>query len=120
MKLSFRARICLPIIAIVVLSFLVMGIALNVIFSREILKAAVDGAWNLSYRYGNFIKGKLDVASNVALAVSDTAVSLAEEDEGDKASAVIDYLTKVIQDNPSVFSVWTAYSVDAGFDGEFA
>jgi methyl-accepting chemotaxis protein len=110
---------CLPIIFVVIISFVVMGLTLNGLFRKEIVSLAIENAWNLSYRYVNFIKGKLDVAANVVLSISDAAVNFPEQ-EGDGAAASFDYLEKVVKNNIGIYSVWIAYVPGVGFDGEFS
>jgi methyl-accepting chemotaxis protein len=110
---------CLPIIFVVIISFVVMGGTLNGLFRKAIVNLAIENAWNLSYRYVNFIKGKLDVAANVVLSISDAAVNFPEQ-EGDGAAASFDYLEKVVKNNIGIYSVWIAYEPGIGFDGEFS
>jgi methyl-accepting chemotaxis protein len=118
-KLTFRAKVSLPIISVVIVSFLIVGVILYFIFHKEIEHLAIESAWHQSYRYGNLIKSKFDVAVNVALAVSDTAVNFPDE-EGDRASFAFDYITKVLASNSGIYSVWIAYEPNIGFDGQFA
>ncbi len=105
MKLSFRMKILIPVIAAVVISFLAVGLIVYNSFHNEIDKLAKSNAWNVAYRYANVIQGKVNQAVNTAEAMDSSSGFLS----GIGRDNTIDYLMSVLSDNGDLFAVWIVW-----------
>ncbi len=116
MKLSFRMRILVPVIAAVALSFLAMGLIVYNSFYREIDTLASANAWNLSYRYVNLMQAKFDQAVNDTEAMGEVAVSFSGKAGGVGRDETVNYIASVLADNTDIFATWAVWAPNK-FDG---
>lgn len=117
MKVSFRMKILVPVIIALVVSFSAAGIYIYkaVFSSTEVI--AKNDVRNLSYRYGNIFKGRVDNAVSLSQSLADFASNFSGK--GIERTEVMDYLEQVLLDNPDLFDVWIVWEPNA-FDGRDA
>lgn len=123
MKVSFRMKILLPVVASVIIAFLLTGIASYNAVNRETVIIAQNDVRNMTYRYGHLIKSSVEQALSTSLALSASASAMSENGGAVQRRKVAEMLKKTVEDNPTLFDAWIVWEPDmfdgkdAGFDG---
>ncbi len=114
MKLSFRMRILIPSVIIVILAFMITGIMVYRTANRAIEKVAMENMSNASYRHGNVIKSNIEMALATLNTIASAASSFTAAEAG--RYDVVNFLHDVLEHNEYLLDAVIVWEPNA-FDG---
>jgi methyl-accepting chemotaxis protein len=112
MKVSFKVKLLVPIIATAVIAFSLTSVIIYNITHNEIEELATENIWNLADKQGNLAKNLLEKTITSTELMTDTAAVFTSNKSATRQD-VLDYLQDVLDGSPDVFGAYVVWDANA-------